>query len=57
MDKIVAPLSGVLITPIKIIANDSGDILHGLKSTEPSFSTFGEALAQDRKKVGKNTLE
>lgn len=43
MGKIGAPPSGVIVTPIKIIPNENGDILHGLKSTDSSFSSFGEA--------------
>lgn len=43
MGKVVVPPSGVLLTPLRIIPNENGDILHGLKSSEPSFSTFGEA--------------
>ncbi len=36
-------LKGVLLTPLKIIKNPKGDILHALKNTEASFSEFGEA--------------
>jgi dTDP-4-dehydrorhamnose 3,5-epimerase len=31
------------LTPLKRIANDKGDILHALKASETSFTTFGEA--------------
>jgi|TARA_B110000503_G_scaffold104994_1_gene156692 dTDP-4-dehydrorhamnose 3,5-epimerase len=31
------------LTKLKVIKNDNGDILHGLKSTEDSFENFGEA--------------
>jgi dTDP-4-dehydrorhamnose 3,5-epimerase len=35
--------SGVLVTPAKIIANENGNVLHGLKATDESFVSFGEA--------------
>jgi dTDP-4-dehydrorhamnose 3,5-epimerase len=35
--------SGVFITPVKIITNENGDILHGLKATDESYVSFGEA--------------
>ena len=34
---------GVKITPLKIIKNVSGDVMHGLKSSERHFKGFGEA--------------
>ena len=34
---------GVLVTPAKIISNENGDVLHGLKATDESFVSFGEA--------------
>ncbi len=43
MDKVIPVPEGVLLTPVKIISNENGDVLHGLKSSEPAFSTFGEA--------------
>lgn len=36
-------LEGVEITPLKIIKNASGDVMHGLKSSENQFKGFGEA--------------
>jgi len=36
-------LEGVNLTPLKIINNDKGDIMHALKSSEPDFHGFGEA--------------
>jgi dTDP-4-dehydrorhamnose 3,5-epimerase len=36
-------MDGVTLTPLKIIPHPSGDILHGIKSSEDSFSGFGEA--------------
>lgn len=34
---------GVGLTPIRIIPNINGDVLHALKATDASFSAFGEA--------------
>lgn len=36
-------ISGVELTPLKIIKNPSGDVFHALKSNETSFKGFGEA--------------
>ena len=36
-------MDGVTVTPLKIINNPKGDILHALKCSETSFSSFGEA--------------
>lgn len=36
-------ITGVVLTPLKQISNPKGDIYHALKSSEQSFSTFGEA--------------
>ena len=36
-------IEGVQITPVKIIENPSGNILHALKQQENSFAGFGEA--------------
>jgi dTDP-4-dehydrorhamnose 3,5-epimerase len=36
-------MDGVELTTLKIISPPSGDVLHGIKSTESSFSGFGEA--------------
>lgn len=36
-------LEDVLITPLRIIPGDSGDVLHALKQQEGSFQGFGEA--------------
>lgn len=38
MDK----LAGVTLTPLKRIEHEKGDVLHGMKSSEASFSGFGE---------------
>ncbi len=37
------PLDGCSLTPLKIISNPKGDVLHALKATEKSFVQFGEA--------------
>ena len=36
-------ISGVSLTPLKIISNPKGDVLHGLKKTDNGFKEFGEA--------------
>jgi len=36
-------IEGVLLTKLKIIPGDSGDVLHAMKKTESSFLGFGEA--------------
>ena len=36
-------MDGVTLTPLKIIPHPSGDVLHGIKSSEDSFTGFGEA--------------
>lgn len=36
-------LSGVLLTPLKRIPGQEGEVRHGVKATDPGFSTFGEA--------------
>ena len=36
-------IKGVSLTPIKIITNPKGDVMHALKRTDDSFSEFGEA--------------
>lgn len=36
-------IAGVSVTPLKRILHEKGDIYHALKSSEESFSSFGEA--------------
>jgi dTDP-4-dehydrorhamnose 3,5-epimerase len=36
-------MDGVVLTPLKIIPNTKGDILHAMKATDESFIGFGEA--------------
>ena len=36
-------MDGVTLTPLKIIPNIKGDILHAMKATDKSFNGFGEA--------------
>jgi dTDP-4-dehydrorhamnose 3,5-epimerase len=36
-------ISGVMITPLRIIRGDAGDVMHALKQQEISFQGFGEA--------------
>ncbi len=35
--------NGILLTPLKIVPNNNGDILHALKAIEESYVSFGEA--------------
>lgn len=34
---------GVMLTPLKIIEGESGNVLHGMKMSDPTFISFGEA--------------
>lgn len=43
-------IEGVLLTKLKIIPGDSGDVLHAMKKTESSFLGFGEAYFSTIKK-------
>jgi len=36
-------IDGVIISPLKIIRVDEGDIYHGIKKTDTGYSGFGEA--------------
>ncbi len=36
-------LPGVRVTPLRRIAHPQGDVLHGLKASDPAFCGFGEA--------------
>jgi dTDP-4-dehydrorhamnose 3,5-epimerase len=37
------PLNKISLTPLKVISNTKGDIYHGLKRSDYSYSGFGEA--------------
>tara|TARA_B100000073_G_scaffold348438_1_gene367288 strand:+ start:5020 stop:5469 length:450 start_codon:yes stop_codon:yes gene_type:complete len=41
MDNIT--IDGVIVTPLKIIKHELGDILHGMKSSDNGFKRYGEA--------------
>ena len=43
MESNIVAIEGLSITPIKRIYHEKGDIYHALKSTEDSFTDFGEA--------------
>lgn len=43
MEPSVSILEGVSVTPLKKIHNPKGNVYHGLKCTDDSFSEFGEA--------------
>ena len=36
-------LEDVLLTPLRVIKGESGNVMHALKQQEESFSGFGEA--------------
>jgi dTDP-4-dehydrorhamnose 3,5-epimerase len=36
-------VDGVTVTPLKVISDQKGKILHGLKKSDPEFNQFGEA--------------
>jgi len=36
-------LEGVVLTPLRVIPGMVGDVFHVIKSSDPSFSSFGEA--------------
>lgn len=36
-------MDGVLTTPLRRILTPAGDVLHGMRSTDPTFAGFGEA--------------
>lgn len=35
-------IKGIMLTPLKIISGDAGDVLHAMKRTDASFCGFGE---------------
>jgi dTDP-4-dehydrorhamnose 3,5-epimerase len=39
----VADIEGVILTPLKIIPTDNGDVLHALKAADSTYVSFGEA--------------
>ena len=43
MDKVAAMMKGVILTPLKIIEREPGNIMHGMKDGDPGFEGFGEA--------------
>jgi dTDP-4-dehydrorhamnose 3,5-epimerase len=36
-------IEGVIVTPLKIVPNPKGNILHALKRSDPGYKAFGEA--------------
>jgi len=42
-------INGVLLTPLKIIKTESGDVLHSIKSSSQGFNGFGEAYFSEVK--------
>lgn len=43
MDTLTTSLNGVILTPLKIVPTENGDVLHALKATDETFTAFGEA--------------
>lgn len=43
MNECVSSIDGVLLTPLKVINVAGGDVLHGMKCSDPGYSGFGEA--------------
>lgn len=39
----ISNIDGVLLTPLKIIDVPGGDVLHGIKCSDPGYTGFGEA--------------
>ncbi|MFT5716047.1 MAG: dTDP-4-dehydrorhamnose 3,5-epimerase [Oleiphilaceae bacterium] len=47
-------IDGVILTPLKRIATDNGDVFHGMKISEPTYYGFGEAYFST---VSKNAIK
>ncbi|MBK8562723.1 MAG: dTDP-4-dehydrorhamnose 3,5-epimerase family protein [Saprospiraceae bacterium] len=43
-------IQGCLLTPLRIIPGEKGDVLHALRSTDEGFAAFGEAYFSSVKK-------
>ena len=43
-------MDGVILTPLRQISHDKGDILHAMKCTDSGYSGFGEAYFSSIKK-------
>ena len=43
-------IDGVLLTPLRIIPNTNGNILHALKASSPGFEGFGEVYFSEIRK-------
>ena len=39
----ITAISGIILTPLKQVAAEKGDILHVMRRTDPGFADFGEA--------------
>jgi dTDP-4-dehydrorhamnose 3,5-epimerase len=42
-------IDGVILTPLKVIPLDDGDVLHGMKNEDDGFNGFGEAYFSEVK--------
>ena len=36
-------IEGLVVTPLKIISLDEGDVMHAIKNSDEGFTAFGEA--------------
>lgn len=43
-------MDGVILTPLKIIFNENGNVFHGMKASDKGFQGFGEAYFSSLKK-------
>ena len=43
MTNVNSNIDGVLLTPLKVIDVLGGDVMHGMKSSDPGYKGFGEA--------------
>ena len=41
--RVTAGIGGVILTPLKIIDVEGGDVLHGMKKSDTGYMGFGEA--------------
>lgn len=48
----IEEMDGVLLTPLKIISGEKGNVFHAMKKTDPGFSSFAEAYFSTVNKGG-----
>lgn len=42
-------INGIIVTPLKRISHDQGDVLHGMRKSDEGFQGFGEAYFSEIK--------